>query len=529
MIDYTPSYELYHHGIKGMKWGVRRYQNKDGSLTSAGKRRDARLAERTKKLAAKSTANSFVATRAASRQDNGSKYYDRSNRYMKRAVKTAGKMSDEGRSVAKTDQYKNMNISNMKAGELYVKRTKSARAKDAVKSAAISTGASFVGMAMGMPIGVLYVSTGPKYELKQSDLGYLEELYHADRKKHKYIAKVKVKKGKYRYFYDKDEYDRYLRGKDFVDKLMGSYKKIEKKVEKSYSKLDDKVDKLLKKNKDKKINGFVLLYTRDQVEDVVKALGKKLDKMVEKKKVKDHKYIEKVKLPNGKYRYFYTQEEYDAYLRRLEYQENEPGFMKKVPNMSDNTVMTQDEDMEEINEDYDPWSTEDSMNCMYCTTAYELRRRGYDVEAADYDSETYGGTFWSLETWYKDATIYHVNSDGSNDDLSKYTNKPIEEGFEPWVRAYSDPINYTGDTIRNGIESNNPPNSRGNLMVYWEGGGGHSMVYETDSRGNVTVRDCQTNQKIDIDRLAKQVIDVNYVRTDNLELQEGVLETIDKN
>lgn len=32
-------YELYHHGIKGMKWGVRRYQNADGSLTSAGKRR----------------------------------------------------------------------------------------------------------------------------------------------------------------------------------------------------------------------------------------------------------------------------------------------------------------------------------------------------------------------------------------------------------------------------------------------------------------------------------------------------------
>lgn len=31
--------ELYHHGIKGMKWGVRRYQNKDGSLTSAGKKR----------------------------------------------------------------------------------------------------------------------------------------------------------------------------------------------------------------------------------------------------------------------------------------------------------------------------------------------------------------------------------------------------------------------------------------------------------------------------------------------------------
>ena len=30
---------LAHHGIKGMKWGIRRYQNEDGTLTAAGKRR----------------------------------------------------------------------------------------------------------------------------------------------------------------------------------------------------------------------------------------------------------------------------------------------------------------------------------------------------------------------------------------------------------------------------------------------------------------------------------------------------------
>ena len=44
---------LYHAGVKGMKWGVRRYQNKDGTLTEAGKRRYAKdtagMSEKNKK------------------------------------------------------------------------------------------------------------------------------------------------------------------------------------------------------------------------------------------------------------------------------------------------------------------------------------------------------------------------------------------------------------------------------------------------------------------------------------------------
>lgn len=42
--------ELYHHGIKGQRWGIRRYQNPDGSLTAAGQKhrekRDVKWANR---------------------------------------------------------------------------------------------------------------------------------------------------------------------------------------------------------------------------------------------------------------------------------------------------------------------------------------------------------------------------------------------------------------------------------------------------------------------------------------------------
>lgn len=41
-VPYDSSY-LEHHGILGMKWGIRRYQNKDGTLTEAGKQRYQKL------------------------------------------------------------------------------------------------------------------------------------------------------------------------------------------------------------------------------------------------------------------------------------------------------------------------------------------------------------------------------------------------------------------------------------------------------------------------------------------------------
>ena len=74
-----PNDELYHYGVKGQKWGVRRYQNKDGSLTPAGRKRQAKQEYKAERNAAKAK------YRSATREINGSDS-DRNKRIAKRVA-----------------------------------------------------------------------------------------------------------------------------------------------------------------------------------------------------------------------------------------------------------------------------------------------------------------------------------------------------------------------------------------------------------------------------------------------------------
>lgn len=187
---------------------------------------------------------------------------------------------------------------------------------------------------------------------------------------------------------------------------------------------------------------------------------------------------------------------YRAYER---FEENKG--VNNLPKISNSEEL--DDSQESVNPNYN--GREDlkyCTNCQYCTTAYVMRRMGYDVEAKAALSDYDGNTLSSSENFDGAVTLTLDRSMSSKEAVNAFTKQ---------VSTYGD-------------------GSFGELGVLWKQGGGHSMVWSVEN-GEVVIRDTQVGNVYKHDALY-EIFDntinastngVTFTRLDNTIPNDNVL------
>ena len=166
-----------------------------------------------------------------------------------------------------------------------------------------------------------------------------------------------------------------------------------------------------------------------------------------------------------------------------------------LPNLKRKTgVMTPKDDMAACNPKYSKGGVYKN-NCISCALAYDMRRRGYDVESSPID--TTSATNGSLPV-----------------QLGFYKGEKLEV-FEVPKDLYAATKQFSNQILKYG------DGSRGMLRIRWKNGDGHAAVWEVDGN-SVIVRDPQNNTIVDLSDYMRRAKTFYYFRTDNLEPTEKV-------
>ena len=171
-----------------------------------------------------------------------------------------------------------------------------------------------------------------------------------------------------------------------------------------------------------------------------------------------------------------------------------------------------------------------SSNCMLCTTAYDLRKRGFDVRAGKdlgHNGFMPDDLFPKIYKNYKGTNDVNLFNGDKTKILEAFNDVMRKNGLNIYSssdkgKALNIMMNDKYKAVLSEINKN-PPGSRGNIMVWWNGGGGHSMIWERDASGAVKFMDGQTNQVYnnffdDIYANTSVFNPTHILRTDDLEI-----------